>query len=189
MNWLAHLYLSEPSPEFRIGGLLPDVAPASELVGLAPGFQQGIHRHLKIDAFTDTHPVFLRSKARFSPPLRRFAGILVDVIYDHFLARDWTCFSSQPLRQFADEFYDSLVEHRTAIPLIAFERLEPMKSDDWLCSYAEIDGVATALGRISRRLRRPFDMSAGAAVLSANYAAFEQDFGEFFPEVRMLAGR
>lgn len=189
MNWLAHLYLSDPSPEFRIGGLLPDVAPAAELVGLGTGFQRGIQRHLKIDAFTDAHPVFLRSKARFAPPLRRFAGILVDVIYDHFLARDWSRFSAQPLREFADEFYESLVGHRAAIPPIAFERLEPMKSDDWLCSYAGIDGVATALGRISRRLHRPFDLSAGAAVLSANYAAFEQDFAEFFPEVRMLAGR
>lgn len=160
------------------------MAPAASLAGLADGFQRGIRRHREIDLFTDSHPVFLRSKARFTPPLRRFAGILVDVIYDHFLARDWMRFSPQPLRQFSDEFYAALVANRASIPAIAFERLEPMQADNWFCSYADIEGVETALRRISTRLSRPFDMSAGAAVLAENYAAFESDFAEFFPAVR-----
>lgn len=189
VNWLAHLFLSDPTPEFQIGGLLPDVAPAATLAGLADGFLSGIQRHREIDAFTDSHPVFLRSKARFTPPLRRFAGILVDVIYDHFLARDWHRYSPQPLPEFADEFYATLVAHRAQIPEAAFERLEPMKADNWLCSYAETEGVATALRRISARLSRPFDMSPGAVVLVENYGAFESDFAEFFPEVRNLTGR
>ena len=189
MNWLAHLFLSEPTPEFQIGGLLPDVAPVASLEGLADGFQQGIRRHREIDAFTDTHPVFLRSKSRFAPPLRRFAGILVDVIYDHFLARDWHRYSQQSLGSFADSFYAELVARRGAIPHVAFTRLEPMKADNWLCSYADVQGVATALRRISMRLSRPFDMSPAANVLTANYAAFEEDFGQFFPDVRALVGR
>ena len=113
----------------------------------------------------------------------------MDVIYDHFLARDWDRYSPQSLIEFADDFYAALIERRGAIPHVAFTRLEPMKADNWLCSYADVEGVATTLRRISMRLSRPFDMSPAADVLTANYAAFEEDFGRFFPEVRALVGR
>src|SRR4026208_598678 len=107
MNWLAHLYLSEPTPAFRIGNLLPDLVPASELVDLPGDFRRGVEQHRRIDAFTDSHPIVRRSMNRVSPPFRRFAGVLVDVFYDHILAREWNSFSSGPLSEFAQEVYSS----------------------------------------------------------------------------------
>jgi hypothetical protein len=90
MNWLAHLFLSDPEPACRIGNLLPDFLSANVLAGLPAAFQRGIAQHRRIDAYTDAHPVFRRSVQRFAPPFRRYGGVLVDIFYDHFLARDWT---------------------------------------------------------------------------------------------------
>src|SRR3954463_9153752 len=105
MNWLAHLFLSQPDPAFRVGNLLPDLLPISALSDLAPEILRGVRQHRRIDAFTDTHPVVRRSINRLNPPLRRFGGIVVDVFYDHFLSRDWERYSKVPLSNFIGEIY------------------------------------------------------------------------------------
>src|SRR4051794_25034383 len=112
MNWLAHLVLSEPSSAFRIGNLLPDILPWSEWRALPAKYQGGIECHRVIDSFTDSHPVFRRSVGRVGAPFRRYAGILIDVFYDHFLASLWSRYAMVPLDQFAAEFYNSLPAHR-----------------------------------------------------------------------------
>lgn len=185
MNWLAHLYLSEPDAAFRVGNLLPDWLPPRELAELPEEFQQGIERHRHIDAFTDRHPVVRRSIQRFAPPFRRYGAVLTDVFYDHFLARDWQghCPGAPPLRDFVHEFYGSVEPIRASIPPQAWEVLEHMRKADWLGSYAEVDGIALTLRRMARRLRRPFDLAAAVTVLEAQYAGFQADFEEFLPEV------
>lgn len=183
MNWLAHLLLSEPTPAFRLGGILPDLASASELAGMAADFQGGIRRHHQIDAYTDSHAIFRRSVQRFSPPFRRFGGILVDVFYDHFLSCDWGSYSDRSLPVFASEFYASFEGLRADVPPEVYERLLLMKAGNWLCSYGDIQGVAITLGRISTRLRRPFDLAPATAVLEQDYKLFHGDFAAFFPEV------
>ncbi|MDB6068331.1 MAG: hypothetical protein JWR26_4539 [Pedosphaera sp.] len=183
MNWLAHLLLSEPTPAFRLGGILPDLASASALAGMPPEFQGGIRRHHQIDAYTDSHAIFRRSVHRFSPPFRRFGGILVDVFYDHFLASDWESYSDKSLPDFTSDFYASFESHRADIPPEVYERLLQMKAGNWLCSYGDVQGVATTLGRIGSRLRRPFDLAPAIAVLERDYKLFHGDFTAFFPEV------
>jgi len=116
MNWLAHLYLSEPDPAFRLGNLLPDLIPARSLTSLPAEFQKGVGQHRRIDAFTDSHPVVRRSIQRIEPSSRRFGGILCDIFYDHFLARDWASYSSQLLPEFARTIYASFDQYRASIP-------------------------------------------------------------------------
>ena len=183
MNWLAHLFLSEPNPEFRIGNLLPDLARPSELSHLPSEFMRGVRQHRRIDAFTDSHPIVRRSIARVGPEFRRFGGIFVDIFYDHFLSREWPAFSKIPLPAFTHEIYVSFEHHRHHIPLEAFIPLQKMKSENWLCSYGDLHGVATTLGRIGLRLRRPTPLAPGAAILEGDYAGFHADFSEFFPEL------
>lgn len=183
MNWLAHLYLSEPNPAFRIGNLLPDLAPPSALSGLSPDMLRGVKQHRRIDAFTDTHPVVRRSISRVNPDFRRFGGILVDVFYDHFLARDWQSFSPIPLHAFAAEIYDSFDRHRPEIPSEAMVHLEHMRERDWLYAYREIDGIWAALSRLGLRLRRPTPLGNAISVLRDNYDDLHADFSAFFPEI------
>jgi acyl carrier protein phosphodiesterase len=183
MNWLAHLYLSEPNPEFRLGNLLADIAPDESLTSLPAAFQRGITQHRRIDAFTDSHPVVRRNIQRFAPPFRRFGSLLCDVFYDHFLARDWDSYSSEPLSTFTQIVYGSFDVYRALISPEAYSRLEQMRAGDWLCSYRHLAGVSHALERISSRLRRPVDFSQSVLALERDYDSFHSDFKAFFPEL------
>jgi acyl carrier protein phosphodiesterase len=184
VNWLAHIYLSEPDAAFRIGNLLPDILPYSQLTGLSADFQRGIRRHRRIDAFTDAHPVVKQSIRRIEPPFRRYGGVLVDVFYDHILAREWPAYSEQPLSKFVGDVYRSFesLEHR--LPPQVWQRLESMRHSDLLGSYRELSGIAAALDRIASRLRRHIPLADATAILDKNYAAFRTDFEIFFPDLR-----
>jgi acyl carrier protein phosphodiesterase len=183
MNWLAHLLLSEATPAFRLGAILPDLLSATALADLPADFKQGIQRHRAIDAYTDSHAVFRRSVRRFTPPFRRFGGILTDVFYDHFLARDWASFSDRPLPEFAADVYASFESRRADIPPEAYRGLQRMKAADLLCSYRDLSGIAAALHRISSRLRRPFDLAPSVHILERDYDLLHADFTQFFPEL------
>jgi acyl carrier protein phosphodiesterase len=183
MNWLAHLLLSEPTPAFRLGAILPDLVSASALANLPADFQRGIQRHRAIDAYTDSHPIFRRSVQRISPPFRRFGGILVDVFYDHILARDWVSFSDTPLPEFAADVYASFESHRADIPAEVYRGLQHMKTADLLSSYRDLSGIAAALRRIGSRLRRPVDLAAAVHILERDYELLHGDFSQFFPEL------
>lgn len=185
MNWLAHLVLSEPSPAFRIGNLLPDILPWPDWQSLPAKYQGGIERHRIIDTFTDSHPIFRRSVNRVEAPFRRYGGILVDVFYDHLLARTWSRYERVPLNQFVAEFYASLPAHREELPPLAYSRLLQMKTGDWLCSYRELAGVRRALAGIGTRFRKPLALEEATVQLERHYEAFHEDFAEFFPELSL----
>ena len=183
MNWLAHLYLSEPNPRFRVGNLLPDLTHTSQLAHLPEPFQKGIRCHRRIDIFTDAHPRVKSCVARFPPPYRRYGGILTDVYFDHFLARNWSKHSAVPLPQFIDEFYRDIETCLAEIPREAGQRLCRVRDENWLRSYHTLSGITDILRRISRRFSRPFDLSGSVPILARHEPAFLDDFHAFFPEL------
>lgn len=183
MNWLAHLLLSEPTAAFRIGNMLPDMLRLSDLNAMPLEFQGGIARHRAIDAYTDSHPVVRRSIERIRPPFRRWGGVVVDVFYDHFLARDWALYADVPLEDFAQQIYADFDLCREYLPPKLWPQLQQMKHDDWLCSYREIDGIETALRRMEFRLRKPFALHQATRELENNYDELADDFREFFPQL------
>ncbi|MEY4385482.1 MAG: hypothetical protein RLY20_765 [Verrucomicrobiota bacterium] len=184
MNWLAHLNLSEASPQFRLGNMLPDMLPARELAALPPEFQPGIRCHVRIDAFTDSHPLFRQSVTRLSPRYRRFGGIIVDIFYDHFLSVNWSQHSAQPLRASVDEFYASFDVYRAEFPAALWPVLERMREQDWLGSYGDLAGVRIALNRVGKRFREPRELGACEPELENAYAGFAEDFAAFYPELK-----
>jgi len=184
MNWLAHLVLSEPDPEFRLGNLLPDFLAPRELHALPASFQRGIACHRVIDAFTDSHPVVRRSIRRLRREHQRYGGIIIDLAYDHFLACRWNDFAAGPLEQFAREFYAQIDFHRTVLPAEVLMALDRMRAEDWLCSYREVAGLSQTLRRVGHRFRRPVDLSQAMREIELHRADFDEDFLEFFPELR-----
>ncbi len=183
MNWLAHLYLSEPTAAFRLGNLLPDLVSATSLATFPAEFQPGIERHRDIDRFTDTHPIFRQSIRRLPPEFRRYGGVLIDMFYDHILAREWGLMATQPLPEFAAEVYASIRPHLTGLPPDARYRLTSMCVNDRLCSYREVAGIAEALARIGEHFRRPVRLAPAAEYLERAYDQFRADFREFFPQL------
>lgn len=184
VNWLAHLYLSDPDPCTRIGNLLPDVIHGNELTQVPAEFQRGIDQHRAVDRFTDAHPLFRRSVARFQPPFRRFAPIIVDVLYDHFLSSLWSTHSKDDLVSFVARFHASLDREGRTLPRRARERLGQIRDGGWLLRYADLEGLANALRRTGRRLRKPVRLDASLETVRSSYADFRADFDGFFPALR-----
>jgi len=188
MNWLAHVFLSEPDVEFQLGNLLADVVRGAQRDSMSANFIRGAACHKAIDAFTDAHPIVKRSRARLSSERRRFSGVLVDVFYDYFLARNFERYSSIALDAYTSAFYASVKAHPMTLPPDAQLMLERIMRHDLLASYARVEGVERALNRISTylgsRWRKQFNLERGVADLLAHEAALAADFHEFFPALQ-----
>lgn len=184
MNWLAHLRLSPPNPLVRLGNLAGDFVQGVALDTLPEDLQAGIALHRAIDRFVDAHPVVAAAKARLEPPFRRFGGVLLDVFFDHFLARDWQRHGDgRPLPAFLTEVHGDLRTHHAVLPA-PLQRVAPrFCADGWLEGYASVDGIARVLGLMAARLSRPTPLGDGATLLRERHAAFEHDFTALWPEL------
>ena len=183
MNWLAHLYLSDKHVESRMGNILADVIKGKDRKQLSPTIRQGIRCHQAVDAFTDYHPVFGRCQQYIRSELRRYSGIVVDVFYDHFLACHWTTFSDVELKVFTSEIYRSFLASPVPLPIKAKLLFQRMSEEDWLAGSADLAEIKDTLLRITRRLKRPVELIQTLDDLERNYADFERDFLEFFPDL------
>jgi acyl carrier protein phosphodiesterase len=183
MNYLAHLFLADPSPEALIGNLLGDFRTGIPLTYYAPSIRQGIETHLKIDAYTDQHPIVRTSKQRFSLSQRRFTGIILDLVYDHYLAMHWHLYSQVSLSEFAQGVYQVLSSHQAMLPEKLQQVLPSMVQHNWLCAYANLAELEFVLERIAKRFKRPTPIAASYGEIVANYAALETDFFTFFPDL------
>lgn len=189
MNWLAHVFLSEPDVEFRLGNLLADIVKGRDRQGMSAAFLRGTQCHQVIDAFTDYHPIAHRSRGRIRSEYGRFAGILVDVFYDYFLARSWDRYCPEPLEVFTGRLYADIQAHPLTLPEEACLSVARMIADDRLASYRTTEGIQTALRRVSARLSarlgKPFALEPALADLAANEQALTDDFAEFFPVLQL----
>lgn len=190
MNFLAHLLLSPASQQQALGGLLGDfVKGPIDSIELPEPIRQGIWLHRQVDAFTDRHPLVARSKARVSSPRRRYAGIMVDMFYDHLLAQHWSLFCNQPLPQFTADIYAFIEARQALLPEQARPVLLRMAQMDWLGSYAQLDNLHSALNNMARRLRPGNPLTGSVSELEQHYQGFEQDFLQFMPQVIKFAQR
>lgn len=185
MNYLAHLLLAENHPESRIGNLLGDFVKG-KLEQYETCYSEeiinGIKLHRKVDEFTDKHPIFISSKRRIVNN-KRLAGIIIDICYDHFLAKNWDIFYDEKLDKFVDNIYIELEENRNILPANLQQALPRMIAEDWLGSYKTPEGVGLTFARIARRLKRENNLATALDELMENYAEIEADFLSFFPEV------
>lgn len=188
MNYLAHLHLAEDSDEALVGNLLGDfVKGRPDRLDYPDTVRRGILLHRRVDSFTDHHPIFTASRARLEPPYRRFAGIIIDLAYDHFLARDWADYHDEPLPAFAARAYRALARHHHQLPP-RLQRMAPIMSEqDWLSAYRELDNVERSLAGIARRLSRPTPLASSGEQLRRHYAGLEADFRAFMPELEVFA--
>lgn len=185
MNWLAHALLSEPDTEVRIGNVMADLVKGRERKHMSEAFLLGVKHHQKIDAFTDTHPVFIRSCSRVSDPYRRFSGILIDVFYDHFLASNWEQYATIPLDTFTGDLYADIQAYPITFSEDVQYALDRLIADDRLGMYQHVDGIQNTLKRISNRLEsrtgRDFELESAITQLTDNYDVLANDFAHFFP--------
>ncbi|MFN3705129.1 MAG: ACP phosphodiesterase [Thermoflexales bacterium] len=146
----------------------------------------GVKCHIAVDRFTDAHPLVQQSQARIQPPFHRFAAVLVDVFYDHFLARDWHCYATTPFRLWVDEVYAQFLSYEGGLHTALREGLCRMVREDWLGQYHSLEGIAAILQRMARRLSRPTLLGQAASQLEAHYDALRADFHAYFPQLQQF---
>ncbi|MEM9136901.1 MAG: ACP phosphodiesterase [Cyanobacteria bacterium P01_F01_bin.42] len=184
MNFLAHLYLCDCTDGSRLGALYGDFMRGCSIEQFSPEIRHGIRLHQFIDTFTDDHPVFRRSKGRIAPERRRYAGVLIDIFYDHFLALDWSDYSTQPLPQFTQSVYCLLEANADSLPE-RLRRIAPVLiREDWLTSYGTEAGLCRTFQGLSRRIRRENLVDQSLEDLEASRTLLHQDFCQFFPLLR-----
>jgi len=183
MNYLAHLFLSKGTPESLIGNLLGDFVKGTAVNLYPEEIRKGIDLHRKVDSYTDSHAIVRSSKSLVCSHRRRFAGVLIDVFYDHFLAKNWREYSEIPLRDFSQHVYKILQENCDILPESLQRVLPTIIARDLLSSYQEIAEIGITLTRMSARIKRTNNLASGIEDLTANYQRLESDFRDFFPDL------
>ncbi|OEC47162.1 ACP phosphodiesterase [Pseudomonas sp. 1D4] len=188
MNYLAHLHLGGSTPHQLLGSLYGDFVKGP-LDGRWPqAIEAGIRLHRRIDLFTDTHPQVRDARALFPAARRRVSGILLDLFFDHCLARDWADYAEVPLPAFTGQVYRVLAD-QAALPG-ALARIAPrMAEQDWLGSYRDFDTLAAVVGGMSRRLSRPELLAGGFDELAERYQPLSERFRCFYPELQRFAAQ
>ncbi len=184
MNFLAHLHLSGDNDKVKIGNFIGDFVKGNQIVDYDQEIQFGIRLHREIDSFTDAHPVVLKSKKRLRPSFGHYSPVIVDVFYDHFLARNWSAFSTTDLKDFTQQFYNMIAGYSSVIPHAVNQMLFYMSKKNWLYNYQFVDGIDRALTGMSKRTKFDSKMEVAAVSLQENYTEFESEFTQFFPELQ-----
>lgn len=188
MNYLAHAFLAGDTPALVVGGVVGDWIKGPLPGSLPADLARGVALHRAIDSFAETHPAFCRSRARVSPMRRRYAGILVDIFYDHLLAAQWAMHHDAPLASYCAEVYRQIGERRDELPEAAHHPLALMAGEDWLQSYRGLEGIADILIRMARRARRPNPLAGGEQEFLADPAGFADDFRIWLADAQHFAG-
>ncbi len=189
MNFLAHIYLSGEDDLLMVGNFIADSVRGKSFSEYPEAVQRGILLHRKIDSFTDNHDVVSASKDRLRPEFGKWPSVIVDVFYDHFLAIHWGRYHSQPLPEFSQKVYATLKQHHEYLPKRIQGFLPYMTQGDWLYNYSKLSGIERALWGISRRSRYNPEMDRAVKNLREEFAGFEAEFLEFFPDLEAMVNR
>ena len=184
MNFLAHIYLSGNSTPLTIGNFIADFLRGVNWKEYDDEIQKGIRLHRSIDLFTDNHDVVMRSKKRLWEKYRHFSGVIVDIYYDHYLAKNWDQYSNIPLNEYVNDFYKMILAHQEILPPKVNQMLPYMMKKNWLLNYANFEGIDDVMQGMSRRTRHESKMEESVNELKELYQEFESDFFDFFPDLQ-----
>lgn len=187
MNFLAHIYLSGEIDNIKIGNFIADSVKGKKYLDYPIKIQQGIILHRHIDTFTDSHPIVKTSKKRLHPRYGHYDGVIIDILYDHFLAKNWLHYSKVFLNKYVHHFYDLLKSNHDSLPNKVQYLLPHMIRENWLYSYRSIEGIDKVLQGMNRRTQLKSQMHMAIEDLLLNYTAFESDFTEFFEKLRTFS--
>lgn len=188
MNYLAHLHLGGNAPAQLLGSLYGDFVKGP-LTGQWPAdIEAAIRLHRRIDAFTDSHPLQAQARARFPVARRRYAGILLDLFFDHCLALKWSDYADEPLPQFTGRVYQVLAAE-PALPGRLALIAPRMAEQDWLGGYTEFEILEQVLRAMQRRLSRPQGLEGAMHELEHLYEPLMADFQLFYPALQQFVAR
>ena len=187
MNFLAHIYLSGDNDLIKIGNFMADGIRGKHFERYPLEIQKGIILHRAIDTFTDAHPIFRQSTKKLHQKYHHYAGVIVDVLYDHFLAKNWSTYSEEKLEDFVARFYQSLQDNTIILSERTKGMMPTMMKENWLVSYQTVEGIEHILTQMDHRTKNESKMRFATNELSEFYPEFEKEFTDFFEELNAFA--
>lgn len=184
MNFLAHIYLSGNNDLIKIGNFIADGIRGHDYEQFPIDVQKGILIHRAIDTFTDAHPIFRKSKHRLHEAYGHYSGVIMDIFYDHFLAKNWASYSDEKLEDYAERFYQSLRDNYDWLNPKTQAMMPSMIGRNWLASYATVEGIGMILFQMDHRTKNRVSMQNAVKELEQYYTEFESEFTTFFEELR-----
>lgn len=193
MNFLAHILLSGENEGVMMGNYVGDFIKGrlskEKTANWNPDYVVGLKLHRFIDSFTDTHPEVSEAKDVAAVTQGKLAGIVMDIYFDYFLAKNFEHYYKEPLFIYAHRMYSVIERNQHLIPETMVPMVRSMIRQDWLNTYATLDGIDTTFKRLSRRAEFLVPISAAVSDLRANEAFYYTKFLSFFPELRRQAGQ
>lgn len=184
MNYLAHILLSLKDEECILGNFMGDFMKGVNINRFNDKIKSGILRHRAIDSFTDRNSIFIKSKRRISDENKKFAGVLVDIFYDHFLAKNWYDYSVDEFDEYIEKFYVSLVKYKEILPIQLASIVDKIINSNLFYSYNQISGIEIVLKRLAMRSDKYTFDKTGINDLINNYEQLENDFKQFMIEIQ-----
>ena len=185
MNFLAHIYLSGENDLIKIGNFMADGIRGKQFENYPAEIQKGIILHRYIDTYTDAHPIFRKSTKRLHENYHHYAGVIVDMFYDHFLAKNWSNYSDENLVDFTNRFYQSLKDNYDFLSERTKGMMPYMIERNWLVSYQTIEGINKILTQMDGRTKNESKMRFASHELIEYYSDFEMEFTSFFEDIRI----
>ena len=183
MNFLAHAHLSGKNSDLLFGNFIADAVKGNASLKYKDGILAGITLHRQIDTFTDTHPIHKESRDLIRPHFGKFSGIVVDIYYDHFLAKQWDAYSDTPLDQYTSWVYKQVSKRFLQLPNRTKRILPFMISQNWLLNYANYQGLENIFHGMDRRTNYISGMDNAVEVLKINYEPLNTHFNKFYLEL------
>lgn len=184
MNYLAHLYLSGNDEGLTVGNFIADSVKGDDHKNYPPDIQKGILLHRKIDEFTDHHPIVHQSKQYFVKEFDKYSGVLIDIFYDHFLAKNFSDYSGIPLKEYAASRYELLKKYYDLFPEKGKAFYGYMTGNNILVAYANVKGIERVLQGVTNRIGNRVLLYESMSGLNKNYEAIEREFNAFFMEIQ-----
>ncbi len=184
MNYLAHIYLSGNNDFISIGNFIADSIKGKKYLTYPQEIQKGILLHREIDSFTDKHQIVKISKNRLHERYRHYDGVIIDILYDHFLAKNWSTYSEVPLDIYVQNFYTLLESNTKILPEKVQKFMPYMIAGNWIYNYRSIEGITKVLQGMDKRTDNKSQMRLAVEDLKLHYSDFESDFTVFFENLR-----
>lgn len=184
MNYLAHIALSGDNTEHQVGGFLGDFYRGPLHGEFPPAIEAGIMAHRSLDAYVDRQQELHCFLQRFEKPMRRYAGIVADIIYDHILACDWHLYYTSQLDDFCRNFYAQLAAFENILPLGAKKFLHYAPSTGWLQSYRDENNLTYILQRVGQRLKKPIALETALPVFFEHRTSITKEFHALYPRLQ-----
>lgn len=189
LNFLGHIYLSGSDEDIIIGNFIADFTKGNDFTAFSKSIHKGILLHRKIDTFTDNNIHFLSSAKRLSAVYGRYSKVATDIVFDHFLAKNWAEFHPVEYRVFVDKIHFLLSNRSLEFPDRIKDIIPRFISQKWFLEYPSLEGIQKVLERMAFRTSLPEFSKQCIGIVKSDYNAFEREFFLFIKEASLFFAR